>query len=477
MISVIIPAYNEEAYIGTLLGGLAEQELDEEIEVIVADAASTDRTGEVVQGFGKRLASLRIVPGGHPAVGRNNGARAANGDLFFFMDADVILTDREFLRKSAAYVRKKRLAVAAAHMRPDNGKMTDRLLTGFYNAALHAARWVRPLAAGSCMVVSRDAFRKVGGFPEDVIMSEDHDFALACSKVGRYGILPFTVTTSMRRLDKEGRGTLIWKYAHATLYRTFVGPIRKQLFEYEYTHVHEVLPRMSFVIPAYNEEAYVGACIESILNATGKHGMPEIIVVNNGSTDHTREVAASYPGVKVVDEPRKGTGWARQRGFREATGELLAYLDADCRISAGWMERVLAEFRDRPDMSALSGPYRYYDLPPFRKFMAEALWWMLPPASWVTGRVLIGGNFVARRGALQATDGFNTDIVFYGDDTDTACRLAAAGSVVFTMDFEVASSGRRLAKEGIWHIYLVYTLHHFRVLFRRRSFAPQNHRN
>jgi len=70
---------------------------------------------------------------------------------------------------------------------------------------------------------------------------------------------------------------------------------------------------LSFVVPAFNEEAYIGDCLESILQQTKQiQDSIEIIVVNNASTDRTREVALSYPGVRVVDEPRKGLTFARQ---------------------------------------------------------------------------------------------------------------------------------------------------------------------
>jgi hypothetical protein len=74
--------------------------------------------------------------------------------------------------------------------------------------------------------------------------------------------------------------------------------------------------RLSFVVPAYNEEAYLPACLESVLAQTRELGdAVEIIVVNNASSDRTREVALGYSGVRVVDEPRKGLTFARQAGF------------------------------------------------------------------------------------------------------------------------------------------------------------------
>src|ERR1035441_10065252 len=96
--------------------------------------------------------------------------------------------------------------------------------------------------------------------------------------------------------------------------------------------------RLSFAVPAYNEEAYLPACLESILAQTRELGdAVEIIVVNNASTDRTREVALGYAGVRVVDEARKGLTFARQAGFVASSGELIANVDSDSRLTPGWV--------------------------------------------------------------------------------------------------------------------------------------------
>ena len=112
--------------------------------------------------------------------------------------------------------------------------------------------------------------------------------------------------------------------------------------------------RLSFVVPAYNEEAYLPACLDSILAQTRTlpQGVTEIIVVNNASTARTREVALSYPGVIVVDETRKGLTFARQAGFAASSGELIANVDSDSRLTPGWVDRVLSTFTDAESSAA-----------------------------------------------------------------------------------------------------------------------------
>ena len=102
-------------------------------------------------------------------------------------------------------------------------------------------------------------------------------------------------------------------------------------------------PSISLIIPAYNEEAYLGACLDAVMaNIAGK--ALEIIVVDNNSTDGTKAVAQLYPAVTYVFEPEKGITRARQRGFLTARGDILAYVDADTHPPDGWIEQIWEQF-------------------------------------------------------------------------------------------------------------------------------------
>jgi glycosyltransferase involved in cell wall biosynthesis len=95
---------------------------------------------------------------------------------------------------------------------------------------------------------------------------------------------------------------------------------------------------ISVIVCAHNEAHYLAACLHSVL---AQSRVPdEIVVVNNASTDETSVVALQIPRVRVVDEPRKGLVVARETGRRHATGEILIYLDADCRAPLTWIERI-----------------------------------------------------------------------------------------------------------------------------------------
>src|SRR3989338_1163009 len=90
-VSIIIPTLNEEEYLPKLLESIRQQRF-KDLEIIVADAGSTDKTKEIAERYG-----CKIVPGGLPARGRNEGARVAGGELLVFLDADVMFP-RDFFQ-------------------------------------------------------------------------------------------------------------------------------------------------------------------------------------------------------------------------------------------------------------------------------------------------------------------------------------------------------------------------------------------
>jgi glycosyltransferase involved in cell wall biosynthesis len=213
--------------------------------------------------------------------------------------------------------------------------------------------------------------------------------------------------------------------------------------------------KISLIIPAYNEEKYIGRCLESLQKYGA--GIFEIIVVNNNSTDKTSEIARGFTGIKVICEKEKGPTHARQRGYLESTGDIIAYIDADTFIVDGWVEKIVKTFSDNKNTVCLSGPFKYYDVSKYQKFLAWIYWtFMAHPAYWITGHILVGGNFAIRREALQKLGGFDTSVAFYGDDTNLARRASKLGKVKFDFDFIIYTSARRMAGQGLLKTTFLY---------------------
>ncbi len=239
--------------------------------------------------------------------------------------------------------------------------------------------------------------------------------------------------------------------------------------------------KISFVIPAYNEEKYLGACLASVTEQIKQHPETgfEIIVVNNASTDKTREVAEKFEGVKIVDEPKKGLVAARNAGFKACSGELIANIDSDSILTPGWIARVLTEFKNNKNLAAYSGPFIYYDLPVIVDLGIWIYYYfgflshLLNQYVLRVGALLQGGNIVMSREYFNKIGGYNLKLVFWGEDIDLARRLSKVGRVKFTFAHPMYSSGRRLKNDGVFKMMVVYPMNYFSTTFFKKPYHQE----
>ena len=166
MISIIIPTLNEEHYLPLLLESIKKQKIDN-YEIIVADAKSEDKTREIAESYG-----WKVIEGGLPAKGRNQGAKAATGDLLLFLDAEVILPEN-FLHRALQEFKKRNLDVAGCGLEPIEEEWMPKFLFpkfGYdllYNWPIRFLENVFPYAA-SFILVKRELHEKLGGFDESI---------------------------------------------------------------------------------------------------------------------------------------------------------------------------------------------------------------------------------------------------------------------------------------------------------------------
>ncbi|TSC82255.1 MAG: family 2 glycosyl transferase [Parcubacteria group bacterium Gr01-1014_19] len=235
---------------------------------------------------------------------------------------------------------------------------------------------------------------------------------------------------------------------------------------------------ISFIIPARNEEAYIGETIKHIL-AQPEELVKEIIVVDNGSADRTVEIAAMYPKVKVLREPVPGTNRARQTGFAYSTGEIIGFIDADNWLAPNWAETTIS-YLSKPGVAGVAGVYKYRDVGPVGRFFT--LYGFLAVAYPVyfivhyllrRGSVVQGGNFAANRWALEKIGGLDVSYVFYGDDAHTGKQLRKVGKVLFTGKLVTEASARRFKKHGYFKVVSRYFLNFIWVILFNRPFSKK----
>ena len=118
---------------------------------------------------------------------------------------------------------------------------------------------------------------------------------------------------------------------------------------------------ISVVIPLKNGERFVTEALESVMGQTRQPD--EVLVVEGGSSDRSRELAASFEGVTVLDQPGTGIGNAWNHGIRESTGSLLAFLDSDDRWTPGKLEAQEAALEGRPELAGMLGIVRHFQEP------------------------------------------------------------------------------------------------------------------
>ena len=185
-------------------------------------------------------------------------------------------------------------------------------------------------------------------------------------------------------------------------------------------------PRVSVVVCAYNAADTLDDCLTSLDTLT--YPDYEVILVNDGSRDATSEIGRRHLRVRLVDVPNAGLSAARNVGLAEATGDIVAYTDADTRVDRDWLTFLVQPFLTS-DVVGSGGPNVVpQDDPPIAQCIARAPGG--PTHVLLDDRIaehVPGCNMAFRRDALLAIGGFNPIYLRAGDDVDICWRLQARG--------------------------------------------------
>ncbi len=200
--------------------------------------------------------------------------------------------------------------------------------------------------------------------------------------------------------------------------------------------------KISVVIPAYNEEEFIGECLKALQAQTR---LPdEVIVVDNNSSDNTSVVAKKL-GAKVVVEKQAGITPARNAGFNAATGDIIARTDADTRPHPDWLEKISQCF-DSPNTIGVTGTNEFYDAPKDSKALVEKIFtvaYFQGSKKLIGGVTLYGSNMAIRRSAWdKIKDEVCLDDALVHEDIDLSIHLMQHGKIEFREELMVSSSFR-----------------------------------
>ena len=230
-------------------------------------------------------------------------------------------------------------------------------------------------------------------------------------------------------------------------------------------------PRFSIVIPAYNEETYIGNTLDS-LQKQDFAGTFETIVVDNNCTDRTTEIVKSYKKVTLIAEKRPGVCWARQAGTEAARGEIIISTDADTTFSSDWLTNIDRQFRKSDKIVAVCGGCQFVNAPWWGRIYPKLLFGAVYGFSLLFKKpfYITATNTAFKK---SAWDGYDMEQTQGGDELGLLHKLRNRGEVKFTNKYVVYTSSRRL-EHGLWYnlfvtcLYYYLTAYYVNRLFNRR---------
>lgn len=198
---------------------------------------------------------------------------------------------------------------------------------------------------------------------------------------------------------------------------------------------------LSIVIPVFNEQDHIEACLNAIAAQTVKP--EEVIIVDNNSSDDTIRIAERFPFVKILSESRQGVLFAKNTGFRAAKSEIIGRIDADSLLPPRWVETVKRLMAGGFD--ALTGPVNYYDMPlPETNHLLDH-WMRASIYNWSPkSPFLFGSNMAIRSRTWKDIQACLCADTYMHEDLDLAIHLYEQGhEILYTDQLLAGASGRR----------------------------------
>jgi glycosyltransferase involved in cell wall biosynthesis len=180
------------------------------------------------------------------------------------------------------------------------------------------------------------------------------------------------------------------------------------------------LPRVDVIVPAFNEESYIGACLESLLQQDYPRHLYHIVVVDNGSKDNTMKIARSFD-VDVRENREGRVGAVRNFGVSISSGKIIAFIDADCVAPVHWISEGV-KMVGAAGVGAVGGIYLLRENPSW----IERGWVLNTPIERSEVTTLVGGSMFIPRDLFNRVGGFD-ETINAGEDTKLSHEIRKLG--------------------------------------------------
>jgi glycosyltransferase involved in cell wall biosynthesis len=434
-VSAIIPVYNGAAFLAEAIESILKQAYAP-LDLIVVDDGSTDATAEIAAGFGPAVRYF-YQPNAGPPAARNRGLKAATGDMVAFLDADDLWS------KDKLAVQLARLAAdPAAQIAVGRRQMIRpaRAIDGG-PAFEEFAEPLVDLNLGSALF-RKAVFEKVGRFDETLKHCDDWDWFMRARELGVPMSIGDEIALFYRRHDRNitnqkdigdyylarmlkksldrrrarGNGAanslpLLSEHAGAPMNLSRGAADRRE-------NPSMNRPLVSAIVPVYNGERFLAAALDSIFAQS--YRPVEAIIVDDGSTDRTADIARSYAEARYIYQPNQGHAAAKNAGAAAAAGDFLAFLDADDLWTPDKLFVQVAYLLDHPEIDYVIARMRNFLEPGVEPPLLAKNFLAADSAGFVVGTLLV------RRAVFNAVGGFDTTYR-HGNDTDWFFRAKEAG--------------------------------------------------
>ncbi|ODS37371.1 hypothetical protein BEH94_07800 [Candidatus Altiarchaeales archaeon WOR_SM1_SCG] len=426
-VTVLMSVYNGEKYLREAIDSILNQTF-KDFEFLIVNDGSTDKTAEILKSYDDhRVKIINNKKNIGLTKSLNKGLKVARGKYIARMDADDISMHERLEREIYFLETHQDYAVVGTFLKilDEDSEVIRHLERPIKDADIREFLNNDNCIPHGSVMVRKACLLDVGFYDESIARSQDYELWLRLSEKYRLANIPeylYAWRAHKENIESRYRSEQVG----------FVEMAKEKAIERRFVNILAKIkdkdrkPRISAVVCTYNRSHLLRLCLESLVNQSLDKSLYEVIVVDNNSTDDTlkvvKEFSLKYPNFRVIQEKKQGLSYARNRGYHEACGEFVAYIDNDAKADRDWVRNILRAFEAvLPQPSAVGGkilPYYLSKKPDWFLDKYVVFTWgdkvgFLKASNAKYG--FYGSNMAFPKVVLEQYGGFRSDLGMVGD--------------------------------------------------------------